>query len=261
MSHTLILRLGDCTEVLKGLPEGSLGSIVTDPPYGLEFMGKEWDAPWKTGAGMTMPGIGERAIPWPAYGGSTPFGGANPSCQTCGGRLRGAKKCSCEEPDWRVAGEVVADGIRHGVSEAVVQRQKFQAWCVTWLVECHRVLQPGGIIKVFGATRMFHRMAAAMEEAGFLLPPEHSLEAWAYGSGFPKYLNTSKAIDQHLGKSDERPVLGRVKGAASSNTESLGAYNPEYDATTAATPEAAQFDGYATALKPGWEPFIVGIKT
>lgn len=38
---------GDCIEVLKTLPENSVDSIVTDPPYGLEFMGKEWDAPWK----------------------------------------------------------------------------------------------------------------------------------------------------------------------------------------------------------------------
>jgi len=59
--------------------------------------------------------------------------------------------------------------------------QKFQAWCVLWLTECYRCLRPSGIIKVFGATRTNHRLCAAMEDAGFVLPPEHSLEGWGYG--------------------------------------------------------------------------------
>ena len=142
-------------------------------------MGKDWDAPWKLGAGMMKPGIGDRDIPWPAYG-AQKFGGSNPTCQTCGGRARGSNRCSCEEPDWHVSGKPLSDDVNDSASP-VVQRQRFQAWCVLWLVEVYRVLKPGGVIKVFGATRMFHRMAAAMEEAGFFLPPEHSLEAWMYG--------------------------------------------------------------------------------
>lgn len=199
-------------------------------------MGKDWDAPWKSGAGMTAPGIGDRPIPWPTFTGG-PFGGANPTCATCGGRARGAKKCECEEPDWRVAGEPLGHDLLEGVGFSkggserfsgsdlptfsgttpnflcrkckgsmrgrdrkgfkvckcddpdfpsvvayqVEQKRLFQAWCVLWLRECFRVLQPGGLIKVFGATRMFHRMAAAMEEAGFLIPAGHALEAWGYG--------------------------------------------------------------------------------
>lgn len=138
-------------------------------------MGKDWDAPWKTGAGMSKPGIGDRAIEWPAHGGSSPFGGANPTCNTCGGRLRGAKKCGCEEPDWYVDGKAV------GMSEALKQKHLFQDWCKLWLTECYRILQPGGVIKVFGGTRMFHRMAKAIEEVGFILDPSESLEAWMYG--------------------------------------------------------------------------------
>ena len=151
--------------------------------------------------------------------------------------------------------------------------QKFQAWSVTWLTECLRVLKPGGIIKVFGATRMFHRMAAAMEEAGFFLLPESSLEAWAYGSGFPKYKNTSKAIDSHMGKTDDRPVIGQGQAGAAFHygnpgtggfgtlSESgEGTPSSEWDVTGPATPEAAKFDGWATALKPAWEPFLVGLK-
>jgi site-specific DNA-methyltransferase (adenine-specific) len=159
-----------------------------------------------------------------------------------------------------------------------------QNWHLGWLQACFDILPSGGLLKVFGATRTFHRLAAAMEEAGFLLPPEHSLEAWGYGSGFPKYLNTSKAIDAHLGKTAERKVTGvkpdegftdgkmsRVQSLATgavggedgfarpwmNNPAAVARYHQQ---TAAASPEAAKFDGWATALKPGWEPFVVGIK-
>lgn len=142
-------------------------------------MGKEWDAPWKSGAGMSKPGIGDRATPWPSHTGGK-FGGANPTCETCGGRARGKKKCDCDKPEWRVSGKPLDDP-SNGLTKELEQKRQFQAWSVGWLSECFRVLQPGGIIKVFGATRMFHRMAAAMDEVGFLLPSGGSLEAWGYG--------------------------------------------------------------------------------
>ncbi len=236
-------------------------------------MGKDWDAPWKTGAGMSKPGPGEREIPWPSHGGATPFGGANPTCDTCGGRLRGANKCDCEEPDWRVAGEVVVDGTKEGsLSEALKQRQAFQMWCRLWLDEIFRLLPTGGRIKVFGGTRMFHRMAQAMQNAGFI---DIGLEAWVYGSGFPKSLNLSKAIDRHLGKSDERAQIG-VRSTRSPYNEQWGNSNEagptqdewrdkhrgvhEAPVTAGATAEAKRFEGWGTALKPAWEPFIVGTK-
>lgn len=146
-------------------------------------------------------------------------------------------------------------------------------WHRKWLEACFGALPPGGIIKVFSATRTFHRLAAAMEAVGFLLHSEHSLEAWAYGSGFPKYLNTSKAVDAHLGKSAERPVIGKGEAGAAFHYGNPGSGgfgtlaaldqgtpSSEWDVTGAATEEAAKFNGWATALKPGWEPFIVGIK-
>ena len=296
---------------------------------------------------MSTPGIGERAIPWPSFGGQ-PFGGANPTCATCGGRARGAKKCECPEPDWRVSGEPLEDDTNKGV-EPLGQKQQFQAWSVSWLRECYRVIAPGGVIKVFGATRMYHRMAAAMEEAGFMLDPEYSLEAWGYGSGFPKSLNVSKAIDKAAGADpavegaiqvhlrEQREALGLTKGDVDrqvfggttrySWVEGRGgqradeSYLPtpeewtrlkavlhlddRYDAyiqkaipsradrfkadggkgvtvgeepgdwgyqqdggrwdgirrlTAPATEEAQRFDGYGTALKPAWEPFLVGRK-
>lgn len=127
-------------------------------------------------------------------------------------------------PDINVAGAVCTDPPYlisfMGKKWDQVAEGESQAWHLGWLKLCFALLPPGGIIKVFSATRTFHRLAAAMEEAGFT---GLDLEAWAYGSGFPKYLNVAKAIGED-------------------------------------TPEAAPFEGFATALKPAWEPFIVGVK-
>lgn len=61
---------GDCVEVLRGMPDGSVHSVVTDPPYGLEFMGKDWDAPWKSSGDV---------VPDPAsVGGFQDGAGGNP---------------------------------------------------------------------------------------------------------------------------------------------------------------------------------------
>jgi site-specific DNA-methyltransferase (adenine-specific) len=95
-----------------------------------------------------------------------------------------------------------------------------------------RVLLPGATVKVFGGTRTFHRMCAAMEAAGFVLEPEDSLEAWAYGSGFPKSHNVATAIHKALGGEAGDDLL----------------------------PEAERWRGWGSALKPAWEPLVVGHK-
>jgi len=265
VSQVVELRLGDTFQVLLTL-EGA-GTVVVDPPYGLEFMGKGWDKLWETGAGMAKVGIGERAIPWPTFGAGTPFGGANPSCATCGGRLRGAKKCPCDEPDWYVNGKPVSDGVRHSQSEGGKQMQAIQDWHLNWLRLCYNLLPSGGVAKVFSATRTFHRLAAAMAEAGFV---DVGLEAWGYGSGFPKSLDLSKSIDRHLGKSDEREVVGEKGGtyptqtgtwsmATSLANNTKGERHVEH-ITRGATPEAKRFGGWGTSLKPAWEPFVVGMR-
>jgi len=201
---------------------------------GISFMSSKWDTiDWKTGSGMSKTGIGERAIPWPSHGGSSPFGGANPTCETCGGRLRGVKKCSCDEPAWVVDGESVEDGDGLGSTVALENVHAQQMWHLNWLKEAYRVLQPGGVIKAFSATRTFHRLAAAMVEAGF---KDIHLEAWCYGSGFPKSLNIQKALQKQALR----------------------------DGQTEITPEQQQlidkFGGYGTALKPAWESLVVGKK-
>lgn len=163
--QTLRLRLGDCVEVLTAMDESSIKAVVCDPPYGLEFMGKEWD--------KLQVAENPNFLKPPGVSGSN---------NTYGPRF----------------------GVRqHGDSKGVQKIQKRneaqQHWHVRWLAEVYRVLEPGGVVKAFSGTRTFHRMAAAMEEAGFILEPKSSLEAWLYGSGFPKSMNISKQIDKQAG--------------------------------------------------------------
>jgi len=192
-----VLHHGDCLEVMAAMEAGSVDAVVTDPPYGLEFMGKEWD---RLGgdAGMSKPGIGSRQTEWPSFGGAE-FGGANPTCAVCGGRLRGAKKCSCESPDWRVKGKPT-NGFRRRLNPSDVERDSVfgrssrtspqfnagiaaQDWHQAWAAEALRVLKPSHYLLAFGGTRTWHRLACALEDAGFEI---RDTLMWLYGSGFPK---------------------------------------------------------------------------
>lgn len=160
--------------------EGEIHAIITDPPYGLEFMGSEWDAPWKYRIAEYGYTDGCERRPGPSF-----QSGRNPICTICGKRQRtwqdGPPACSCEEPAFDEAKSS--------------DMQKFQEWCILWLRECFRVLKPGGVIKVFGGTRTKHRMEAAVEAAGFQLVEE---VAWLQGQGFPKSLSLSKALERHF---------------------------------------------------------------
>jgi DNA modification methylase/transcriptional regulator with XRE-family HTH domain len=120
--HTL--HLGDCLEVMRTMPDCSVDAVVTDPPYGLSFMGKAWD--------YDVPGVDV----------------------------------------WR---------------------------------EALRVLRPGGHLLAFAGTRTQHRMAVAIEDAGFEI---RDMIAWVYGSGFPKSLDVSKAIDKRGGNAHLTAEIG-----------------------------------------------------
>jgi site-specific DNA-methyltransferase (adenine-specific) len=180
------LRHGDCLEILRGMPDASVDSIVTDPPYGLSFMGKRWD--------YDVP----------------------------------------SEEIWR---------------------------------ECLRVLKPGGHLLAFAGTRTQHRMAARIEDAGFEI---RDMIAWVYGSGFPKSLDVSKAIDKAAGAN--REVVGSKIGQPGySLTDGKGGlYGGGFGAngtgdgecriTAPATPNARQWQGWGTALKPALEPITVARK-
>ncbi len=242
---------GDCLDVLRTLPDASVDSVVTDPPYGLEFMGKEWDS-FKSvpsgGAGTTATGYtdGATRLARPSFTGSP-----NPSCLNCKGTQRGAegqgvKRCRCDSPAFP---NVRAD-----------QMRAFGVWCELWARECLRVLKPGGHLLAFGGTRTWHRLAVAVEDAGFEL---RDSIAWLYGSGFPKSLDVSKAIDKAAGA--EREVVGINPRAAQQTAKfdatSYGAFaGTSSDLTAPATPDAERWQGWGTALKPAFEPVVVARK-
>ena len=131
----------DCIEGMRELPADSVDAIVTDPPYGLNFMGKDWD---------------------------------------------------------------------HGVPGE-------QFWS-----EALRVAKPGAHLLSFGGTRTYHRLACAIEDSGWEI---RDCLGWLYGSGFPKSMDVSKAIDKSLGAE-----------------------------------AAKKWQGWGTALKPAWEPIIMARK-
>ena len=170
------LYLGDCLNVLKELSDNSVDSIVTDPPYGLSFMGRKWD--------YDVPSI--------------------------------------------------------------------EVW-----QECLRVLKPGGHLLAFAGTRTQHRMAVRIEDAGFEI---RDMIAWIYGSGFPKSLDVSKAIDKEAGA--EREVIGqRDTQTGSDKATNWKCSSPRImDVTAPATDDAKKWNGWGTALKPALEPLTVARK-
>lgn len=207
---------------MRAWPDACVDAVVCDPPYGLEFMGKDWDKldgdAWRAGGTFTKPGIGDRATAWPAFGaGDT----ANATCAGCGGRMRGAKRCSCETPDWRVKGLPLAES---GSASRQAQGQKMQAWHEAWAREAFRVLKPGGHLVAFGGSRTYHRLACALEDAGFEI--RDSL-MWLYGSGFPKSLNLKderKSWGTALKPAHEPCVLARkpLEGTVAANVQKWG---------------------------------------
>lgn len=145
MSVTLHLHLGDCVEVLKGYEDGSIGAVVSDPPYDLTAVSR---------------------------GGSARQFVDNPY-----GRSRvGTDRKGFMGKTWDGTGIAFSADLWN---------------------EVYRVLRPGGVIKAFSGTRTYHRMAAAMQEAGF---EGLRVEAWCYGSGFPKSMNIGKALDKQAGR-------------------------------------------------------------
>ena len=177
----------DCLNVLREMPDNSVDSIVTDPPYGISFMAKKWD--------YDVPSV--------------------------------------------------------------------KVW-----KEAMRVLKPGGHALIACGTRTQHRMVCNIEDAGFEI---RDVVSWIYGSGFPKSLNISKAIDKAAGA--EREVVGERTSAY--GTENSGEMKSRADgkggtglfcgknAKTVpitgrpATDEAKQWDGWGTALKPSVEFFTL----
>lgn len=181
------LHQGDCLEVMKTLPDNSVDSIVTDPPYGISFMGKKWD--------YDVPGV--------------------------------------------------------------------DVWA-----EALRLLKPGGHILVACGTRTQHRMVVNIEDAGFEI---RDTVAWIYGSGFPKSLDVSKAIDKMHGA--ERETVGQNTNGSGAQPHKLNNHGTGdtgigymdgsgkvFDITAPASDDAKQWSGWGTALKPAMELWTLARK-
>jgi len=168
----------DCIAAMKEMPDNSVDSIVTDPPYELGFMGKSWDS----------------------------------------------------------------SGIAFNV----------EVW-----QEALRVLKPGGHLLAFSGSRTYHRMAVAIEDAGFQIRDQIM---WVYGSGFPKSLNIEKAINKIDGvEFIEKPA----SGVGFMNAEGAGGYNTtinQLEQVGESSERAANWHGWGTALKPAHEPIVLARK-
>jgi site-specific DNA-methyltransferase (adenine-specific) len=209
---------GDCIEVMRSLPENSVDAIVTDPPYGINFMGKAWD-----GAAIAA----------------------------------AAKK---EPKDHTKTRERSASMHAGSYDLSISGNTAFQLWFTEVATEALRVLKPGGHLLAFGGTRTWHRLAVAIEDAGFEV---RDSMAWLYGSGFPKSLDVSKAIDKRAGAEREvvvEDIRHRSSTAWETKTGMLAAGVQDFSITAPATPAAQQWQGWGTALKPAHEPIVVARK-
>lgn len=127
--------------------------------------------------------------------------------------------------------------------------------------ECLMVLKPGGHLLAFAGTRTQHRMACRIEDAGFEI---RDMIAWVYGSGFPKSLDVSKAIDKAAGA--KREVIGSYKRGMAMHPGNEGVdtwrdnYTGEVAITSPATDAARQWAGWGTALKPSHEIVTIATK-
>lgn len=137
-------------------------------------------------------------------------------------------------------------------------------WHRAWLTQVYRVLKPNGVLKAFSGTRTYHHLIYMMNEIGF---KDLKVEAWMYGSGFPKSLNISKALDKNLGVVPEE--IGVAKGMNSENHSYLTTvkdnktenhYKSEYVLTAPTSEPAKKWEGWGTGLKPAYEPVCIGYK-
>lgn len=131
-----------------------------------------------------------------------------------------------------------------------------EAWHIRWLEQAYRVLNPGGYIVAFGGTRTFHRLLRAMQGVGLRCEPTR---AWVYGSGFPKSHNIALGIDKKFGASNRGGAIssGSKYHPTTGEARPSGKQLPKYESRTH---ESQGWDGWGSALKPGWEAICIGRK-
>lgn len=123
-----------------------------------------------------------------------------------------------------------------------------------------RHIKPGGHLLAFSGSRTYHRMAVAIEDAGFEIRDQL---IWMYGSGFPKSLNIGKAVDKIQGNERENLGFDKTKWRDASNYAG-GKYSKmresDYIAKATITKGTSEWEGYGTALKPAHEPCVLARK-
>jgi DNA modification methylase len=223
----------DCMDAMRDLIDKGVmvDSIVTDPPYGIRFMGAAWD-------GKDIEEQYEKDL----KSNCTYINASGNLAQMIHGRATAAG-CYDLSPKGMLA---------------------FQSWTREWAALAFQLLKPGGHILVFSSPRTYHRMATGIEEAGFEIRDQIM---WVFGQGFPKSLNISKAIDKLQGAEREPGVPGKYASRRPRehvdvvNTYHAGIANASTALiTTPATDAAKKWEGWGTALKPAHEPVVVGRK-
>lgn len=127
----------------------------------------------------------------------------------------------------------------------------------TWR-KCYSVLKPGAYLLAFGGSRTFHRIACAIEDAGFEI---RDTIMWLYGSGFPKSMNIGLAIDKKNGIESEIVGYTSQQDIRSGNYAGVCTNNNEYSRVDRPIKKASnEWAGWGTALKPAYEPVIVARK-
>jgi DNA modification methylase len=117
-----------------------------------------------------------------------------------------------------------------------------------------RVCKPGAFLLAFGGPRTFHRLTSNIEDSGWEI---RDVISWLYGQGFPKGLNLSKAIDKQLGVEGVEQEVVQKSSRGRKADHRFGFRNREFEIKPPESEQAQIWQGYSTALKPGWEPIIL----
>jgi len=223
------LYCGDCLDVMPQLDE-QFDTIITDPPYGLEFMGKEWDK-------LTRNSMNPQSTADQEYN-----------------RIHSKK-----ETRW------LRD--RPDIGGSLKYSSQMQEWHYDWAKAALEVAKPGAMLLAFGGTRTHHRLMCAIEDAGWEI---RDVVMWVYASGFPKSHNISKAIDRSANAEREiigryqPPGMDKPwnlsKAKDERTVEVFASSRNNLDVTAPATEAAKLWNDWGTALKPAWEPIILAMK-
>ena len=176
MPESWRLLTGECLDVLATLEPDSVDACATDPPYGIGFMGREWDV-------FTPESVAKVADQKRGFERREP----NPN-------LRGRS-------EWLAGAKVQYD-------RSAAASLKFHAWTQQWAEAVLRVLKPGAHAVVCASPRMGHRVTCGLEDAGFEI--RDSL-LWLYGSGFPKSLDVGKQLDRRPGATRQAEFAAHLK--------------------------------------------------